>query len=164
VNHRFDFGEKIRDMIYPNTTATVNPAAVFFNPPDSMGKNPSFAPSIAPLARLYPKPGRGTVLRFLRLRPGARKARDGQDRAATTKSTKSWELLISWNPSDLSDDADTARSETHEKVHLFSHFRRENNLVAHAGEDSPFCEMMVASKAPSKAAVRFLSCPASSRG
>jgi hypothetical protein len=65
MNYRFDFGEKINEIIYPNPTAAVNPAAVFFNPPASMGRKPSFAPSIAPFANEYPNPGNGTVAPFL---------------------------------------------------------------------------------------------------
>ena len=41
--------------------AVATPAAVLFTPPMTASKNPSFAPEIAPFAKEYPKPGRGTV-------------------------------------------------------------------------------------------------------
>lgn len=47
-----DLGENMRDMRYPKVKATPMPAAEFFSGPVIAPINPSFAPSMAPFAKL----------------------------------------------------------------------------------------------------------------
>ena len=55
-------GFAINEARYPKNIAAAIPPAAFFIPPVNAPKNPAdFTPSIAPFAKLYPNPVRGTV-------------------------------------------------------------------------------------------------------
>ena len=58
----FIFGFAINEAKYPKKIAAAIPPAAFFIPPVNAPKSPEvLTPSIAPLAKLYPNPVRGTV-------------------------------------------------------------------------------------------------------
>ena len=58
--HRIDFGLNTSATMYPQAIAAVIPPAAALIPPRTASKKPSFAPSIAPFASVYPNPGSGT--------------------------------------------------------------------------------------------------------